>query len=610
MGSFTDLLDAPYFTGFGLSVTPEVPSLFAVSIDGRPFIIDDTRYQRQMLNIVRQGADTSAEPGEASLNNEGLWGRHGVNWIGGAGQRTYDHVDENISNRDRFFTSRGLDPWTPNQISLLNDTELKRASANTNLKMLATGGFVYLVDGTALVRTADMTPASPTFTTITGTPGSAISDITSDGTNIYIGTPGGVYKAPISGTVASLFGDAVAVQAVQVVNGRLLVGRDNVLNEYDSAGVETAVYTHLSTGFRFNVIWAGPSRIYAAGFADIKCDILKISVDEADGSLNAPTYATFLPPGEVLQAALFYAGFMILATTFGVRLASIDGTDGSLTYGPAIDEAGTVRCLDALGLYVWFGWTNMSGSYTGVGRLGFDSPFTATLTPPFASDLMAPTQGNTLAICAYLGRTYFAISGVGFYGETATLVANGVLDTGWITYGTPEYKTFLDVGLRHEALNGTISVVMIDDTGAETSVGLSSNPGSYGTEVPLRVGDIRTERARLQLTFNKGTVLGPVLNRWTIRAGPSPNRQEVILVPIILFSQVKVGEREQMIQDQDRMAHYLALLDLARTGRVVVYQEGNYSWLVKVEGLMIKSMKWDSNRSWFESNLDVTLLTV
>jgi hypothetical protein len=77
-----------------------------------------------------------------------------------------------------------------------------------------------------------------------------------------------------------------------------------------------------------------------------------------------------------------------------------------------------------------------------------------------------------------------------------------------------------------------------------------------------------------------------------------------------LFSQVKVGEREQMIQDQDRMAHYLALLDLARTGRVVVYQEGNYSWLVKVEGLMIKSMKWDSNRSWFESNLDVTLLTV
>lgn len=609
MGSLNNLLSVPYYTGLGFGTSSDVPYKYSASIDGNVYIIDDKAYERQMLDITRQGADTSSEPGEASLNNNGLWPRHGINWVGGAGQRIYDDKD---GNRTRFWQSQGVNPWTPNQISLLNDTGQRRSSANTNLKLMVAGTYLYMSDGNGVVFTSDPSVGSPTFTAATGLAASSVLDMTTDGTNVFITQATAVYKAAIGAAAFTSF-CAGSFQVAQVVNGRLMAGRDNVIGEIDNAGTFTATYTHNSASFRFATIWTGPIRIYAAGAANGKGDVFKIGVNESTGALTTATIATFLPPGEVLYAALFYAGFMLLATSLGIRLASVDSTDGSLTYGPAIDDAGAVRCLASDGLYVWFGWSNLSSSVTGIGRIGFDSPFVGTLTPPFASDLMAAGQGLVTGVARFNSLTYFVASGLGLYGEqSGSQVGSGYFDTGWITYGTPESKTYLNVDMHHFAMptSASISVATLLETGVQTTIGQSSVAGSYVPAGTLQIGDVRVDKLRLIFTLNKGAATGPTLTRWTVRAAPTPDRQELILVPVVLFSTVATGIEETIPEDQDRMAQYLALLTLARNGRVVVYQEGVYTWMVKVVGVALKAAKWDSERNWFESTMNVTLMTV
>jgi hypothetical protein len=582
------------------------------------FNIEPSKYQRRLLDITRQGADTTSEPGEGSLSNQGFWSRYGSNWLGGAGQRKFDF--DRDSNRTRFFTSLGLNVWTPDQLTLLNDCEQKRSSAQTNLKMLAVSGFVYLVDGTALVRTADMTPAGPTFTTITGTPGTAINDICTDGTAVYIATASGVYKAAISGTSAAVFGAATATQVCQMVNGRMMIGRGQILAELDNAGAATTLYTHYSTNFLWTAIWAGPQRIYAAGYADVKGDVFKVGINETTGALTQPTYATYFPLGELVNAAMFYAGFMVFGTNKGIRISSVSTDDGSLTYGPLIDEPGSVSCLVAEGLYIWFGWTNYSASKTGTGRLGFDSPFTGTLTPPFATDIMATAQGTVTTVTRYGSKVYFGVSGQGFYGENTTLLAAGLFDTGWISFGTPEKKSAIHSTVRHAALTSgqTVSVSIISDQYGTQVMGTSNTVGSFEppepalTDIPgpFYVPGVRVDRLRLSITLNAGGAGSPTLYRWALRAAPAPVRAETLVVPVISSTTVKTGAWESTAEAFDRFEFYVAMLALATSGDVVVYQEGNHTWQVKVESVAMEAERFDPERDWFSGYIYLNLITV
>lgn len=600
------VLASPFYTGLGFTESSDVPSLYAVSIDGMSFIIDDTKYQRQMVPIVRQGSDQGNEPGEQSLTNIGHWSRHCKDWTGGAGQRVFDDAD---SERNRFYQSQGLNPWTSAQISLLNDTEQKRSTANTNLKLMVAGTYLYMVDGTGVVFTSDPTPSSPSFTSATGLPGTSILDISTDGTSVFVTTASAVYKAAV-GVAAFASFSAGSFQVAQVVNGRLIAGKDNVIGEIDNAGTFTGLYTHKSTAFRWSVIWSGPTRIYAFGFALNIGELYSIGVTEATGALTQPVIATYLPPGEIVYAAMAYVGLMLLGTSAGVRIASVDSTGGSLTYGPAIDDAGAVRCLTAEGLFAWFGWTNYTSAVTGLGRLGFEFPFTAPLTPAFATDVMASAQGAVTGVVRYGSKCYFVVSGVGLYGETTTILGSGTLNTGWVTYGTHELKTYVDIDLFHQALDGTITVTVQKEDGTSSLVWTSSDPGSFSSIADMSLGGVREHALRFLLTFTKGSGNGPVLTHWTVRAAPSPNRHELISVPLIFHSTVAVGLREQQYVDFDRITNYLALVELATNGRVVVYQEGNQSWLVKIEDVALQSAKWDSERDWYESVVTVTMLTV
>jgi hypothetical protein len=179
---FGSRLTSSFYSGAALSSL--VPGVYPVSLNGRPYMLDDSKpFVQRTVPLLRQQADASASPGEASINPEDLWRRSVESWHHGAGQTSYDRAD---SDPFRFRSSKGVDVWTQHALSLLPGTGQELASANTNLQLAVAGTRLYALDGTALKFTTDVASAgAATWTAVTGMPGAAGTSIASDGFNVW-----------------------------------------------------------------------------------------------------------------------------------------------------------------------------------------------------------------------------------------------------------------------------------------------------------------------------------------------------------------------------------------------------------------------------------------
>lgn len=212
-----------------MTTSPLVPGLLPVAIDDHPYLCDPD-YERATVQVIRQQADQSFEPGEQSLTPLGLWRRSQESWHHGAGQPFLDGrtglsaYSQINADPERFRASKGTDPWTHGQISLLHPTLRSWASANSNLYMALAqepGGpsfLAYVADGTEVYQSAnpfnllsgngeqDGTGWTPTNATVgaqsyyfrlTGTAAAAISATSAIGT-------GGMAVDPSRGYLASI----------------------------------------------------------------------------------------------------------------------------------------------------------------------------------------------------------------------------------------------------------------------------------------------------------------------------------------------------------------------------------------------------------------------
>ena len=93
-----------------------------VQLDGTAFLVDTREYSRTTVPALREQRDNSAEAGENALDTSGAWTRSQTDWSYGAGQT---HFDLDDSDRRRFASSTGIDPWTKGEITLLPITEEK-----------------------------------------------------------------------------------------------------------------------------------------------------------------------------------------------------------------------------------------------------------------------------------------------------------------------------------------------------------------------------------------------------------------------------------------------------------------------------------------------------
>jgi hypothetical protein len=538
----------------GASYSQLVPYPFPVSIAGHPYQLQwdansigvwGAKFKRNSLPLLRTQADASNTPGEQSVSPEQFWRRSQETWQLGEGQV---YLDRASSDLRRYHDGEGINPWEPWGFTLLNQTSLKKSSTNTGLQCITAGSNVYLTNGSTLQFSTNLT----SWTTVTGTPSTALS-IGTDGYNVWTAHSASCIYATTSGASASTsYATGKTTDLVRFVKSRLMAAGAGVLYNITKAGALSGTDILLDLSAR-NFTWVdivgAPTQIYAAGYAGDKSYIYRTAI-KADGTaLDVPIIAGQLPDGEIVRSLGEYLGYILIGTDLGIRFCSI-ANDGSLIIGSLIESYDPVYCFEGQDRFVWWGNSNYD-SKSGLGRLDLTA-FTSTLTPAYASDIMADTLGTVRTVVTFNNLRIFTVDGVGLYSEVAnTPVTSGTFVSGVISYGISDPKVAMYLDVKHEPLNGTITAgIVVDQNDSDTAInlstaiGTSSKQGSVSPTDPFPCGQLRGENFQILFTLTPTANISPVVTRWTLRSYPAPARTAQWDVPILLDPMVNAGEKD------------------------------------------------------------------
>ena len=591
MSELVVLFSDPYYTGTGGGSSDLVPAAFDVALGGRHYMLDLAEvgaFRHQSIELIRQQADQSSRPGEASINPEDFWRRSVDTWQKGAGQRFADRDD---SDPARFRASKGIDPWTFGQISLLPATAEKTNNTGSNLAQVVAGTHLYYLASNVLSYTTDASVASPSLTTVTAS-GTSLSSPVSiassgyyvwvcDGTDLYYTTRG-------NATYAAWHSAVLPGTVVRYVRGRLIVAGagSNKHKLYNSLAQGTAVpsplYTHADPDFNWVDFAESANHIYLAGYSGDKSIIYRTQV-KADGTaLDVPVAAGELPDGEIVRSVYGYLGFLLIGTDNGVRFA-VPNTNGDLEIGATIDTPAAVKCFEGQDRFVWFGWTNYDSTSTGLGRI--DLSVLNGTTPGYASDLMATTQGAVNSVVTFQGIRHFAVAGDGFFGETTNKVASATVQSGYLSYGLPDSKTAVELDTQYGKGAGTITPALsVDEASFETVGEAITTTASVSGHSSQAVGYEQGELFEVQHTITRDATdatLSPVLTRWTLRADPSAKRRFKIFAPLVLHRRIEGRQgAARYVNVREELAQIRAW---AESKQPVTWQEGSDAWTVVVE---------------------------
>jgi hypothetical protein len=584
---FTDAFrPAPsFFTGG--AATNLVPDVFPVAINGRPYLLDQRsgQFARGFEARVRDSVDQSTAPGEAAINPQGLWRRGEVSWHLGAGQRYADTAE---AQDYRFFSSKGVNPWTKGQLTLLNKTKVSLSSAATTAHTVVQDGRVYVSLGADVKYTTDPYASSPTWSDATGEPGGTCAAMATDGSRIYLAFPSdGVRVIDPATSISAISGSKFVNSSdsyymLGFAKGFMFGSYDHILHTISAGGSKSAHVTPDDTQFRWIGVATGQSAIYAAGYAGKKSLIYKITI-KSDGTLDAGVVALELPTGEVVSALSGYLGYVLIGTNKGVRFATPDSA-GNLNAGQIIPTSGSVTKFTSEDRFSWFTWTNYDGVSGGLGRLDLSS-FTADNTPAYATDLMYDSTATVNGLITYENKRCFWVSGVGIIAEdSGNLVETGEIVTGTYRWGIPDRKFIARFDIRSTPLVGEITPFVSIDSGEYTGLTAHSTQGS--TEHVSTGQQTKFIEAKFKLELDRSTATtGPTLTRWMARAYATPARSQIFRVPILMHKLLRVRGTEY---EMDVSYELNALRDLVTNPRVITYQENTESYSVIVEDLQFQ----------------------
>lgn len=604
----SNLLDSEFYEAIfgGTGQAVDVPGSAPIGLAGHSYFIDLQKFERNPIPIRRVAQDTSDEPGEQTADVQALLRRSRSDWAHGAGQ---EFLDDTILRPDkrRFHASKGVNVWAGRSVSLLKDTRNTLASSSTNLFMLQVGSRVYVADNQTLKYTTDPENASPTWTSVTGGPAAAITSMTTDGQRIWVafGASGVYYTTSSTGTLTSL--TATAMDLVRYANGRLFGSRAQTLYEIAAAGTTTTIKAHDNSAFVWTEVMSAPNGVYAAGYVSDRSEVYYLGVDSV-GILAPPLWAMTLPDGEYVQVLQFVAGFVAIGTNLGLRIGQVD--QAVMGYGKRIDITGGVSCVEAQGNFLWFGWKNYDGVSTGLGRLNLAELIDTPLVFPYATDLMATTQGAVISVVTFNGKRYFSVSGHGVYAEHPTdLVASGTLTTGKINYSTTTSKAFAFLYVQTDPLVGYVDMGLVYNSGATQTLAQFSEQGDISVKRRLQTDQVENIEITFTLTRYSAT-LGPTLRAWTLEALVLwPHKDEIILPIIFAPEWVWNDTRHEM----DMPTELAYLQDQEATGGIVTLQLGVNSELVYIDGISDPAnadRQWSAEYDAFITTIMVRCVTV
>lgn len=596
-----------FYTGTG--TTALVPDVFPVAINGRPYLIDSKsgRFTRQFDARVRDSQDNSTAPGEAAISPQGLWRRGQNSWHFGAEQK---YADSAASQDYRFYKSKGVNPWTKGQLTLLNATLLSKSSSATESHMVVQDGRVYASLNGDVFYSTNPFSTSATWTACTGEPGGTCQAMATDGNDVYLAFPSdGVRKIDTSV-------DAAVISGTKYVNSNdnyYMLGfaknfmwgaYNHKLATISSGGSKTDHITPDDLTFTWVGVATGQNAVYAAGYSGKKSLVYKITI-KADGTLDAGVVALELPTGEVATAISGYLGAILLGTNKGVRYCSTD-SDSNLVAGAIIPTSSDVKKFSSNDRFTYFTWTNYDGTSGGVGRLDL-SVFTAANTPAFATDLMYSSTADIKNLVIFEDKPVFTVSGVGIVAQdTANLVTSGTLETGRYTWGIPDRKFAPRFDIRVEPLVGSISAEVAINNGTYESIGTHNDTGD--TEHTFLAPEDKFIDAGYRLTLTRATALtGPTFSRWMARAYAAPARSRLISVPVLLHSVLRAGNKDYYLDVENERD----LLDnLVTDPRIVTYQEKGDTYSVIVEDIEWQALDVSSDDWLWEGTAVVIMRTV
>ena len=612
-----------------------------VELDDVSYQIDTTQYARTTVPALREQRDTSKEPGENALDTSGAWTRSQTDWSYGAGQT---HFDLDDSDRRRFSTSTGIDPWTKGQITLLPITEQKKSAASTNQLVRRVGDYLYFIDAETVCFTNGPTAAPAVWTEFVARATYSITDLHSDSTHIFLafGSGAAIARATINtGAIDGAWPSSgtQAADLIRVASGRLIGALGANIFEIGANGAKLTSsldYTPALSSTAWVGVCGGPSGIFAAANSDNSGTIYHINVNTTDGTLQTPTIGGQLPHGEVIRDIVAYGGVLLIATSIGLRTAAIDTSSNAVSIGPVIDDSGSAYSLAVDSRFVWWGG--------GDGKLyrADLSKFTEILVPAWAPDVVsiAASPSEIQSIARLGDKTYFADKGNGCYGESGTekKVVTGTLTVGEVSWSTVAPKLLRNVIVRQDrnqytfagddysvagidyrdesfeyrgnptsALLGTISFAATNDDNAASSLSLVPNVAKNFTFV--------TESSvsyQFVITIGRHTSLtqAPIIEDWLTTCIATPNRVDEIILPIVLRRQVLTSRNSGAPVAFKTKETFDTLRSRMESGQTLNYKEGDRSENVTIERLSIQPDRLSDDGAWWEGTLLVRLLTV
>ena len=594
---------------------------YDIAVGGLPFLLaptDTNPYQRETAPYRKDQFDNGSEPGEQSLT--GWWIRSQSSFHVGDGINFYD-PSAGEASKFRFADSQGVNVWTKGQVTLLNDViqnhvttgpitsngdaqqhmrSIRYSNKDAVLlhdefdvdKIEADGTLVHFVDYNA--GTNDKVYA-----------------ICDDGqfaywlTNDVAGSGKlQMWKKLLTGTAGA--GDVLMFDkpGLTITNAHMEFVKDRIVAVINNATYEisptatvlpTAIYTNPNTNWIATSITASGPAIYISGNSGIYSSIHKYTLNVSTGSmptLSQASVAAELPPGEMTMRVYYYLGYMLIGTTKGVRVATVNDQDGSLGYGPLIVET-SQPCYDfaARDRFIWCA-TGIGSLDAGLIRIDLGQTVeNEPLRFAYANDLQytQATVHHTTSV-AFFGSSnrlgyctaYNVTDGNVYRENTSALCSTGYVTTGAIRYGTLEPKNFKFIRARGDYTYGAMDIKVIDAAGNLYNI-ITYNASTGTPEAATTNPEGPQEYLSYKFTLSRSatnTSLGPIFKGYQTKALPATKRQRLIQFPVWCFdvetdrNNVTTGyegrawERIQLLEELEAAGDIINIQDFTNGERV------------------------------------------
>jgi hypothetical protein len=394
-----------------------------------------------------------------------------------------------------------------------------------------------------------------------------------------------------TGDVTQMFqsGDEEIFYAtMEFIKDRIVLCVNNKVYEFptntDAFGDGNLVFTNTNINYHYTSVAASGPAIYTAGHSGIYSTIQKYTLTTAGvmPTLTSAVVAAELPAGEIVEKLYYYLGYMCIGTNKGIRIATVNDQDGSLSYGPLIVETSQP-------VYDFAGRDRFVWAASGVGELDGGlirvdlSLEVSPLRFAYANDVYVSqsTEHYTTAV-AFLGTTdritfttAYNVTNGAIYLESTDLYPSGYLTTGYIRYNTLEPKNFKRLVARGDFEYGSMTLETVTADGTEYDV------VSYDASVPpVEVTTSNPQEAQEYLAYKfilyrdgDDASRGPIMKGYQAKATIATPRQRVMRFPVYCYD-VETDRYNVQVGYEGRAFDRIGQLEsIEENGDVVTWQD-------------------------------------